>query len=178
MAPPPFPRMAEDSMRRKRRIDLGGGDAVNAPSQQQQQRTSSSALNPWTGYPYTSRYYSILETRQKLPVYQFKDELVDAVTKNQFVVVEGETGSGASFLCGNDLICLSLLFINYLMPAKTILGAFLLHSHRQNDADSAIPSRSRLGDPRFHRRGLYAASSCGRHEHCSARGGRNGRDAG
>ena len=92
--------MADDSMRqRKRRIDLGGGgDAVNAPSQQQ--RTSSSALNPWTGYPYTSRYYSILETRQKLPVYQFKDELVDAVKKNQFVVVEGETGSGASLLCG------------------------------------------------------------------------------
>jgi HrpA-like RNA helicase len=51
-------------------------------------------VNKWTGLPYTQKYYSILATRQKLPVYQFRQDLIDAVRKNQFVVVEGETGSG------------------------------------------------------------------------------------
>ena len=82
---------------RKRRIDLGGGDAMyNAVEPAaQQSRPASSALNPWTGRAFSNRYYSILETRQRLPVYQFKNELLEAVQKNQFVVVEGETGSGA-----------------------------------------------------------------------------------
>jgi HrpA-like RNA helicase len=35
-----------------------------------------------------------LEKRRLLPVYQFKNDLIEAVRKNQFVVVEGETGSG------------------------------------------------------------------------------------
>jgi hypothetical protein len=42
--------------------------------------------------PFSQRYYSILEKRYNLPVYQFKKELVDKVLENQCVVVEGETG--------------------------------------------------------------------------------------
>lgn len=53
-----------------------------------------SSMNPWTGRPFSAKYHSILEGRLKLPVYQFKEKLVDAVAKNQIVVVEGETGSG------------------------------------------------------------------------------------
>lgn len=83
---------------RKRRIDLGGGDGLSSTSRKRSKKQpgDDEAVNPWTGLPYTNRYYSILETRQKLPVYQFKDELIAAVRANQFVVVEGETGSGAS----------------------------------------------------------------------------------
>ncbi len=51
-------------------------------------------FNPWTGRPYSQRYYSILKTRIKLPVYQFKDDLIKKIMENQCVVVEGETGSG------------------------------------------------------------------------------------
>ena len=83
-----------DATTRKRRIDLGGDHADHHLSSSEAPR-SKRALNPWTGIPFTNRYYSILETRQKLPVYQFKDDLIEAVKKNQFVVVEGETGSGA-----------------------------------------------------------------------------------
>lgn len=50
--------------------------------------------NPWTGKPYSERYQTILKTRLKLPVYQFKDQLLECVEKSQIVVVEGETGSG------------------------------------------------------------------------------------
>lgn len=51
-------------------------------------------LNIWTGSPFSQRYYDILEKRTKLPVYQFKEELIEKVLQNQSVVVEGETGSG------------------------------------------------------------------------------------
>lgn len=49
--------------------------------------------NPWTGIKFSNKYYSILKTRMKLPVYQFKKELISKVLKNQCVVVEGETGT-------------------------------------------------------------------------------------
>jgi len=83
-----------DTGSRKRRIDLGGADPAAGLSSSSKRIHAEKALNPWTGIAFSNRYYSILETRQKLPVYQFKDELVEAVRKNQFVVVEGETGSG------------------------------------------------------------------------------------
>ena len=53
--------------------------------------------NRWTGALYSARYYSILDTRSKLPVYQFKDKLLQAVRDHQIVVVEGETGSGTCY---------------------------------------------------------------------------------
>lgn len=72
-------------MNRKRKIDLaaesGGG-------------SDSSSVNPWTGVPFSSRYYDILEKRKNLPVYGFKSELEELIMKNQVLVVEGETGSG------------------------------------------------------------------------------------
>lgn len=57
-------------------------------------KNDSSAINPWTGEGFSPKYYKILEGRLKLPVYQFKEKLLDAVANNQIVVVEGETGSG------------------------------------------------------------------------------------
>lgn len=69
----------------KRKLDLG--DIQPA-------RKKEEIRNKWTGQIYSGRYYSILQTRRKLPVYQFKDRLIDAVKNNQIVIVEGETGSG------------------------------------------------------------------------------------
>lgn len=80
---------------RKRKLDIG--DSISSSSSRQ--GTADDAINKWTGRPYSGRYFSILATRQMLPVYQFKDDLIDAVRKNQFVVVEGETGSGTSCCC-------------------------------------------------------------------------------
>lgn len=73
---------------RKRKLDIGDVGRIKTEG------ARDDAVNKWTGRPYSGRYYSILETRQTLPVYQFKDDLIEAVRKNQFVVVEGETGSG------------------------------------------------------------------------------------
>ena len=37
---------------------------------------------------------SIKEQRESLPIYRFKDQIIDAVANNQMLVVIGETGSG------------------------------------------------------------------------------------
>ena len=76
-------------MDRKRRIDIQ--DVVGKKSKGS---GGDNDVNPWTGEPFSARYYSILEVRTKLPVYQFKEKLVSKVMENQVVIVEGETGSG------------------------------------------------------------------------------------
>lgn len=51
-------------------------------------------VNPFTGKPYSAAYWKIAEKRRSLPVYALKQQIVDAVLANQFVVLVGETGSG------------------------------------------------------------------------------------
>ena len=53
-----------------------------------------SKTNPLTNVPFSKKYYSILEERKKLPVYEFLDKLEEAVDKNRVIIVDGETGSG------------------------------------------------------------------------------------
>ncbi|XP_031497367.1 probable pre-mRNA-splicing factor ATP-dependent RNA helicase DEAH2 isoform X1 [Nymphaea colorata] len=54
----------------------------------------SSSVNRWTGRPFSARYYEILDKRKTLPVWQQKQEFLDALEKNQTLVLVGETGSG------------------------------------------------------------------------------------
>lgn len=56
--------------------------------------TEDDTVNQWTNRSYSSKYYDILTKRKALPVYSFKEELIDKVKNHQIVVVEGETGSG------------------------------------------------------------------------------------
>jgi len=78
---------------RRQRIDLGDYGTTKRTK-------DDGTFNPWTGRPYSQKYFSILETRTKLPVYQFKDDLINKVMENQCVVVEGETGSGKTTQIG------------------------------------------------------------------------------
>lgn len=79
-------------MDRKRRIDLG--DPAQFENNKNYKEHASDDVNPWTGKTYSAKYHSILETRRTLPVYQFKDKLMEVMKDHQIVVVEGETGSG------------------------------------------------------------------------------------
>lgn len=54
----------------------------------------SGEINPYTNRVYSKNYYEILEKRMKLPVYERKDEIVEAVRNNRVTVIEGSTGSG------------------------------------------------------------------------------------
>ncbi len=51
-------------------------------------------VNPWTGRPYTPKYYEILKKRKDLPVWQQQQEFTETLAKNQTLILVGETGSG------------------------------------------------------------------------------------
>lgn len=65
---------------RKQRIDLAdlrpgvGGNGGIAPV---------GGINPHTNRPYSSKYHDILAKRRNLPVYEFLDDLLAKVKKNQ-----------------------------------------------------------------------------------------------
>lgn len=62
------------------------------------------AANPYTGRPYSAKYYEILEKRRTLPVWQQKAEFLSILAKNQTMILVGETGSGKTTqVCFLDL---------------------------------------------------------------------------
>ncbi|TFK85106.1 P-loop containing nucleoside triphosphate hydrolase protein [Polyporus arcularius HHB13444] len=65
-------------------------------------------INPFNKRPHSPQYKKILEARKKLPVFGQMDEFLKMFTKNQIIVVVGETGSGKTtqipqFVCYSDL---------------------------------------------------------------------------
>lgn len=67
---------------------------------------------------------SLQETRRSLPVYKFRESLIEAVRDHQVLIVEGETGSGKTtqipqylfeaVLEHQNIILNSVKIINYL----------------------------------------------------------------
>eukprot|EP00126_Sphaerothecum_destruens_P013566 Sdes_comp23224_c0_seq1m21515 len=78
---------------RKRRIDI---DSPTPPSQERMLKKNNfdMNLNPLNGKPFTERYYSILEGRSKLPVWEYKQQFLQLLDNHQIIVLVGETGSG------------------------------------------------------------------------------------
>ena len=64
----------------------------------------------WSSKASTPSYRAMLSSRRNLPIWNFKDELLQAVEDNQVVIVCGETGCGKSsqvpaFILENELSC-------------------------------------------------------------------------
>ncbi|KAJ6139584.1 hypothetical protein N7471_006070 [Penicillium samsonianum] len=51
-------------------------------------------INPFSGRPFSSKYFSILKTRRDLPVHTQRDEFLQLYQQSQILVFVGETGSG------------------------------------------------------------------------------------
>eukprot|EP01031_Cornospumella_fuschlensis_P037981 gene37981-46141_t len=77
----------------KRKLDLEGVQTESQRAKTDDNNGNTDNINPWTGQPFSSRYYSILEKRRQLPVYEFKQQFEEQILNNQVVIVEGETGS-------------------------------------------------------------------------------------
>jgi pre-mRNA-splicing factor ATP-dependent RNA helicase DHX15/PRP43 len=75
---------------RKRKLEVfqaaAGANGAAAPTQP--------TINPYTGRPYSGRYYEILSKRRGLPVWQAKDDFVKMLNEHQTTILVGETGSG------------------------------------------------------------------------------------
>jgi len=54
----------------------------------------SATVNPYTGRPFSKRYFDILKLRKNLPVYMQREEFRQKITSSQVLVLVGETGSG------------------------------------------------------------------------------------
>ncbi|CAI2175126.1 501_t:CDS:2 [Funneliformis geosporum] len=70
----------------------------------QARKAEEGLYNPFNNKKFGQRYHDILESRRKLPVHAQRQEFLDLVHNNQFVVFVGETGSGKTtqipqFLC-------------------------------------------------------------------------------
>lgn len=76
----------------KRKLDLL--DYSSYSSEPQSQSSDDGTVNPWTLKPFSSRYFELLRQRSKLPVFEFKADLLHKVANNPVVIIEGETGSG------------------------------------------------------------------------------------
>lgn len=64
-------------------------EQLEAPSKRLKQDT-----NYLTGKPYSENYYTLLQTRQRLPAYESKAKLIALVEEYQVIILVGETGSG------------------------------------------------------------------------------------
>lgn len=86
---------------RKRKVSLF--DQMDDPRNPKKQLAPAAAMNgdepvpfvnPYTGKPYSIRYYEIYEKRRTLPVWQQKQDFREMLASNQIIILVGETGSG------------------------------------------------------------------------------------
>ncbi|VIO91803.1 Uncharacterized protein BM_BM4476 [Brugia malayi] len=52
-------------------------------------RRSAVEINPFSGQPYTQRYFEIFKKRTTLPVWEYKDKFLEVLDKNQVCFLIG-----------------------------------------------------------------------------------------
>ena len=74
-----------------------GDSALQPPSQRPALlQNSEVAAREWQTRAASSAYEIMLQHRRTLPIWQYKDEMMDVVDSNQIIIVCGETGCGKS----------------------------------------------------------------------------------
>ncbi|BET01474.1 ATP-dependent RNA helicase [Nesidiocoris tenuis] len=82
---------------KKRCVQPGTSVPATVPTPQTPQDASTNKANgrnPFTGLPYTPRYYEFYRKRIQLPVFEYRNEFMSLLAKHQCIVLVGETGSG------------------------------------------------------------------------------------
>ncbi|CAN6468953.1 unnamed protein product [Victoria cruziana] len=74
--------------------DVGGGEEGSVLAADPAKGEESVEVNRWTGRRLSFRYYELLEKRKTLPVWQQRQEFMEALERNQTLILVGETGSG------------------------------------------------------------------------------------
>lgn len=79
---------------KRRRIDVDVEPHRSPPQQESINERLTRGDNPWTGRPYSARYYDLLRVRRSLPVHEGRKRLLDCLAEKRVIILEGETGSG------------------------------------------------------------------------------------
>eukprot|EP01120_Amphizonella_sp_Union-15-10_P015582 TRINITY_DN8051_c0_g1_i2.p1 TRINITY_DN8051_c0_g1~~TRINITY_DN8051_c0_g1_i2.p1 ORF type:complete len:705 (-),score=150.45 TRINITY_DN8051_c0_g1_i2:146-2260(-) len=69
---------------KRRRVDIDDDSSKRS-------RYDANSLN---GKPFSSRYFSLLETRKKLPIWEQREQFLKCFNEFQILILQGETGSG------------------------------------------------------------------------------------
>ncbi len=83
---------------RKRKSLFEDAPAASAGSKKLPDSTKSD-VNPWTGKPYSQRYYGILEKRQGLPVAEHREAFLELVARHQVSGYSWVIISALGFCC-------------------------------------------------------------------------------
>lgn len=83
---------------------------VDAPHKSKRVSTATPrpTHNPLTHKPLSEKYFKLLEGRSKLPAFAMKEKLLKKISESDFLIIQGETGSGKTtqvpqFLLESDL---------------------------------------------------------------------------
>ncbi|GLI72666.1 DEAH-box ATP-dependent RNA helicase prp43 [Penicillium ochrochloron] len=82
--------------------DTNGADKSSALAKFKRHQTTAALakkaedgdVNPFSGQPFSTKYFSILKSRRDLPVHAQRDEFLQLYQQSQILVFVGETGSG------------------------------------------------------------------------------------
>lgn len=69
---------------RKRKLDLADEPGPSGYG------AAGGGINPFTGRPYTQRYFDIMAKRVDLPVWQAKEDFVKMINEHQTTILVGE----------------------------------------------------------------------------------------
>ena len=76
----------------------GASDRLVPKKKAGQRRVQQDLINPYTGSPYTPRYYDLKDQRLKLPIAAYQTKICELLDRDEFPVIciTGETGCGKS----------------------------------------------------------------------------------
>ncbi|KAJ0051021.1 hypothetical protein NL108_012182 [Boleophthalmus pectinirostris] len=86
--------LGDDYFSSKKRSDGAPSISTSPSLPGLKQMAVQQQINPFTNLPHTPRYYEILKKRLQLPVWEYKENFNDIITRQQSFVLVGETGSG------------------------------------------------------------------------------------
>lgn len=81
---------------RGRNNTRNGGDAADIVADKRQSGGPEYYQTIWHKKCSTPRYQNMLQSRMQLPMWQFRDQVVDTIEREQIVIICGETGCGKS----------------------------------------------------------------------------------